>query len=368
MNQNSNKILINMLNLANLTKARCEQFLGKHKNSLDTYIYRYHGVEFPSSFAFFFLNSISTSLLPNYKMSKKKGKFEFFKEIDHSHQNNFFKILSQCSDQSIKERLILPCLEHHILTLIKISNFENLHNQEALINEYIEMIVPGHLEEISYLEEYQLSEDKKFSEFHIKRIENYQLMVNSIKEFFPILEILRKIYMKNFVAPHETFKLPILNSKKEVLFSKDFVKRNLNINKYNDLILMNIQEDNMADTFNKDDLALIIKFNGKVLPKLLDNGIYALNMNDKIIIRRLQFLELSKRTLVNIISDNKRYSEQQVSYDEIDIYGEVVWKCNNFKDIQFNKYNTQEQNLFSSEKDFEIPKFLNNNYSKKEIA
>ena len=74
VNQDSNKILINMLNLANLTKARCEQFLGKHKNSLDTYIYRYHGVEFPSSFAFFFLNSISTSLLPNYKMSKKKSK------------------------------------------------------------------------------------------------------------------------------------------------------------------------------------------------------------------------------------------------------------------------------------------------------
>ena len=368
MNQDSNKILINMLNLANLTKARCEQFLGKHKNSLDTYIYRYHGVEFPSSFAFFFLNSISTSLLPNYKMSKKKGKFEFFKEIDHSHQNNFFKILSQCSDQSVKERLILPCLEQHILTLIKISNFENLHDQDALLNEYIEMIVPGYLDEISYLEEYQLSEDKNFSKVHVKRIENYQLMVNSIKEFFPILEILRKYYMKNFVAPHETFKLPILNSGKEVLFSKDFVKRNLNINKYNDLVLMNVHEDNMADTFNKDDLALIIKFNGKVLSKLLDNGIYALNMNGKIIIRRLQFLELSKRTLVNIISDNKKYSDQQVPYDEINIYGEVVWKCNNFKDIQFNKYNTQEQNLFSSKEDYEIPSFLNNNYSKKEIA
>ena len=131
---------------------------------------------------------------------------------------------------------------------------------------------------------------------------------------------------------------------------------------------MNIQEDNMADTFNKDDLALIIKFNGKVLSKLLDNGIYALKMNGKIIIRRLQFLELSKRTLVNIISDNKKYSDQQVPYDEINIYGEVVWKCNNFKDIQFNKYNTQEQNLFSSGEDYEIPSFLNNNYSKKEIA
>ena len=367
MIQNTNKILINLLNLAKITKVRCEQFLGHHKkNSLDTYIYKYNKVEFPSSFAFFFLNAIS--FLPNFKMNKKKKKFEYFKEIDHTHQKNFFKILSQCSDPSIKERLILPCIEHHILTLIKISNFENLHDQNALLEEYIEMTIPGYLEEISYLKEYQLSKNEKFSEFHIKRIEGYHLMVDSIKEFFPILEILRKHYMKNFVAPHETFKLPVLNSKKKVLFSKDFVKRNLNINKYNDLVLMNIQEDNMADTFNKDDLALIIKFNGKVLSKLLDNGIYALNMNGKIIIRRLQFLELSKRTLVNIISDNKKYSDQQVPYDEINIYGEVVWKCNNFKDIQFNKYNTQEQNLFSSGEDYEIPSFLNNNYSKKEIA
>ena len=91
-------------------------------------------------------------------------------------------------------------------------------------------------------------------------------------------------------------------------------------------------------------------------------------MNDKIIIRRLQFFEISKKTEVNIISDNKKYSDQKVSYDEINIYGEVVWKCNNFKDIQFNKYNKQEQNLFFSGEDYEIPKFLNNDYSKKEIA
>ena len=367
MNQNINKILINILNLANLTKARCSQLLEKHKNSLDTYIYKFNGVEFPSSFAFFYLNAISTSLLPNYKKSKKKGKFKFFKE-NHSHQINFFKILSQCEDQSVKERLILPCLEHHTLTLIKISNFENLHDHEALIEEYINMILPGYLDEISYYEEYQLSENKKFSEVHIKKIENYQLMINSIKEFFPILEVLRKIYMKNFIAPHETFKLPILNSNEKVVFSKDFVKRNLNINKYNDLVLMNVQEDNMKGTFNKEDLALIVKFNGKIIPKILDDGIYALNMNGKIIIRRLQFLELSKRTLVSIISDNKIYSDQQVPYDDIEIYGEVVWKCNNFKDIQFNKYNNQQQNLFSSNENLEIPRFLNNNHSKKEIA
>ena len=68
MNQNINKILINILNLANLTKARCSQLLEKHKNSLDTYIYKFNGVEFPSSFAFFLFKRNINSLLPNYKM------------------------------------------------------------------------------------------------------------------------------------------------------------------------------------------------------------------------------------------------------------------------------------------------------------
>ena len=46
----------------------------------------------------------------------------------------------------------------------------------------------------------------------------------------------------------------------KILFSKDFVKRNLNLNKYNDLILLNVIEDNMQGTINFGDLALIIKF------------------------------------------------------------------------------------------------------------
>ena len=54
--------------------------------------------------------------------------------------------------------------------------------------------------------------------------------VEAIKNFFPILEILRKHYMKNFVAPHETFRLPVLNSKKKILFSKEKIKR-INFNR-----------------------------------------------------------------------------------------------------------------------------------------
>ena len=361
--QVTNKILIDLLNLANLTKAKCSNLLEKHKNSLDTYIYKFKGPVFPSSFSYFFLNSISTSLLPLFKSNKTKKKFEYFKEIDHSHQKNFFTILNKCKNLSIKDKLIMPCLEHHILALIKISNFENIHDQDALMEEYIEIILPGYLEEISFLEEYQLTEDQSFSNFHVKRINDYKILIDTIRQFFPLLEILRKHYMKNFVAPHETFNLPVLNSNNKILFSKDFIKRNLNINKYNDLILMNVEEDNMEETFNKNDIALIIKFQNKVLPHSFKDGIYALHMNNKIIIRRLQFLELTKRTLVNIISDNKKYSDQKVPLEDLNLFGEVVWKCNSFKDIQFNKYTEETLDLFLPEEEIIIPKLL-----EKEIA
>jgi hypothetical protein len=156
--------------------------------------------------------------------------------------------------------------------------------------------------------------------------------------------------MENFVAPHETFKLPVLNSNEKILFSKDFIKRNLNIKKYDDLVLMNIDEDNMQGTFNKNDIALIVKFKDNMLPQKHEDGIYALNINEKISIRRLQFLKLPKRTLVTIISDNKNYSDQNVALEDLSIFGEVVWKCNSFKDIKFEKYIDDTPDLFSEDK------------------
>ena len=49
------------------------------------------------------------------------------------------------------------------------------------------------------------------------------------------------------------------------------------------------------------------------------------------------------------------------------IYGEVVWRSNNFKDIEFLKHEALGPNLFlPKEDDYEIPLFLNKD--KKEIA
>ena len=175
--------------------------------------------------------------------------------------------------------------------------------------------------------------------------------------------------MPNFVAPNETFKLPVVNSNVQILFSKEFVKRNLNLNKYNDLILMNVTEDNMQGTINVGDLALIIKFHNKRFKDVMfKNGIYAINFDGKICIRRLQFLNLKQRTLVHIISDNKKYRDDPVDFLELMplIYGEVVWRSNNFQDIDFVKHETKEPNLFLSDEDSENSMFLNNN--RKETA
>ena len=176
--------------------------------------------------------------------------------------------------------------------------------------------------------------------------------------------------MPNFVAPNETFKLPVVNSNEKILFSKDFVKRNLNLNKYDDLILLNVSEDNMQGTINSGAIALIIKFHNKKFKDVVfNNGIYAINLNGRICVRRLQFLKLKQRTLVHIISDNKKYRDDAIDFVELIpmIYGEVVWRSNNFKDIEFLKHETTEPNLFHEKvENFEIPLFIDKN--KKEIA
>ena len=174
--------------------------------------------------------------------------------------------------------------------------------------------------------------------------------------------------MPNFIAPNETFLLPVLNSNEKILFSKDFVKRNLNLNKYNDLVLFNVRETNMQGTINLGDMALIIKFHN-IGKETAENGIYAIKLNGKICIRRLQFFALKQRMVAHIISDNKLYKDDVVDLSELVpmIYGKVVWKSNSFKEIDFLKHITEEPNLFlQKEDDLEIPLFLNRD--KKEIA
>ena len=375
--ESSKDLLLKILKSSQLTKAQCGLYLGKHKHSLDSYLYKFSGTVFPASFAYFFLNSaasnrpLSDYILDSKKKSKKYARFEDLRK----NRFGFYKMLEKYKNLDIEQKLILPALEHHCTILIRLSNSRFIHDEKNYLEQYIDEVVPGVRE---YLEEYdtwQPDENDTVNTIVSRSLDeaikatNSKILIDSIKNFFPHLEVLRKKYMPNFVAPNETFKLPVVNSNEQILFSKDFVKRNLNLNKYNDLVLMNVIEDNMQGTINAGDLAIIIKFqNKKIKDVIFKNGIYAINLDGNICIRRLQFLNLKQRTLVHIISDNKKYRDDPIDFLELLplIYGEVVWRSNNFQDIDFIKHENKEPNLFLPEEDIEIPMFLNNN--KKETA
>ena len=59
INEASKDLLLKLLRSAGLTKVQSKIYLGKHGNSLDTYLYRFFEPNFPPSFAFFFLNQCS---------------------------------------------------------------------------------------------------------------------------------------------------------------------------------------------------------------------------------------------------------------------------------------------------------------------
>jgi len=370
INEASKDLLLTLLRSANLTKVQSKIYLGKHRHSLDTYLYRFFEPNFPPSFSYFFLNAIASSR-PLSKNSKSKSKkYAFVDDLKNSEKNSFHKILERYRDFNIDQKLILPCLEYHCNIHIKLSNSKFIHDEDNYLRRYVDEVLPGLREEIDEFENYQfdksIPQTKSVSE--TIKIRNAKILLRSIKDFYNHLEILRKKYMPNFIAPNETFLLPVVNSNERILFSKDFVKRNLNLNKYNDLILLNVIETNMQGTINIGDMALIVKFHN-VKNEIAENGIYAIKLNGKICIRRLQFLKLKQRIVVHIISDNKLYRDDVVDLTELIsmIYGKVVWKSNSFKDIDFLKHITEEPNLFlPNEKDNEIPLFLNKD--KKEIA
>mgnify|MGYP001176188683 CR=1 FL=1 len=369
INEVSKDLLLKLLRSAGLTKVQSKIYLGKHGNSLDTFLYRFFEPNFPPSFSYFFLNAIASSRSLSKDSKSKSKKYAFVDDLKNAEKNSFHRILEKYKDFNIYQKLILPCLEYHCNIHIKLSNSKFIHDEENYKERYVDEVLPGLREEIEEFRNYQFDETstrtKSVSE--AIKITNAEILLNSLKDFYDHLEILRKKYMPNFIAPNETFLLPVVNSNEKILFSKDFVKRNLNLNKYNDLMLLNVTETNMQGTINFGDMALIVKFQN-VKNEIAENGIYAIKLNGKICIRRLQFLKLKQRIVVHIISDNKLYRDDVVDLAELIpmIFGKVVWRSNSFENIDFLKYITEEPNLFPNEKDYEIPLFLDKD--KKEIA
>ena len=143
INEASKDLLLKLLRSAGLTKVQSKIYLGKHGNSLDTYLYRNFKPNFPPSFSYFFLNAIASSR-PLAKDSKSKSKkYAFVDDLKNAEKNSFHKILEKCKDFNIDQKLILPCLEYHCNIHIKLSNSKFIHDEENYKERYVDEVLPG---------------------------------------------------------------------------------------------------------------------------------------------------------------------------------------------------------------------------------
>ena len=169
INEASKDLLLKLLRSAGLSKVQAKIYLGKHKHSLDTYLYRFFEPNFPPSFAYFFLNAIvSTKPLglylkdnsPLVLKSSLEGseKILFDEYFKRAEKINLDKLLKKYKALNIDQKLIFPCLEYHCNILLKLSNSKFIHDEGKFINRYMDEVLPGLREEIEEFENYQFDE------------------------------------------------------------------------------------------------------------------------------------------------------------------------------------------------------------------
>lgn len=84
--------------------------------------------------------------------------------------------------------------------------------------------------------------------------------------------------------------------------------------------LIRVSGDSMEPTLISGDLVLVDHNRNYIDPQ---GGIYAIIIDDTIMIKRVQILFPSKK--IRIISDNNRYNPVDVEMDSVRIYGKVIW-------------------------------------------
>ena len=466
------ELLEKILKLTGLSRARCSEIMVyKQGSSFDHYVYKFKDEIFPPSFAYLFLNAVFSSLFfKNKEGKKKKDNFSNFiknnpQSIWQKQKEDFIKLIIDCKDFEIKKKLINPALEFHALNLIRLSSPETKLKNESFVESYIRVYHP---EAIEYLEEPEndtndiFTSDKNIfpdgdlnadlNAIRGKKYIQYQNLIKNLRNFYPLIEFLRKNYMPNFIAPHEYARIRIATNDERfigtMLFSKEFLREDLDLTSLNNLFILKVKENNMEGTFDINDHVLIkqhphylnVKKNisSEVIAYNFQDGIYAIEENKRIILRRLQFLrtsglsyenneqfevpeflkeeankeisrvfskgtenvklyeidqlvnkyglqnellreklkpilpdlandnnkdvfygkevlDKSKKidTIVNIISDNKKYPVHTVRFEDLLICGEVLWKSSNFKDNKAVKgidlFKQEEENIFEKQ-------------------
>ncbi len=104
----------------------------------------------------------------------------------------------------------------------------------------------------------------------------------------------------------------------QVAFRKDWIKKK---GSPEQMSLIKVKGDSMEPTLSSGDMILVDHSRNTIDPQ---GGIYAIVIDDMIMIKRLHVLGTNK---IRIVSDNPHYDPIETTADALKINGKVLWFC-----------------------------------------
>ena len=350
--KSENRILLEeILKAAKVTKRQCSELLWDHQHSLDGYLYRFNGEVFPSSFAYFFLNSIHY-----YTSLKSKSR---------PHNIKFYKTLAFAKEIGAEKKLIIPALEHHMIMLSRSYINFSLDDYDP---GYINAVVPGAEEYISDPVQAEDPENQKIggaaeeltSKTETEKFSQSQKMIDSIRKFKPALEFFRNKYMKKFIPPDQIADVEVNDKEIGTFFTKKFLRKEFDVADRDKIVLHKVQDNLMAPTLNKNDFVLIQEYPKVFEPHLntFKDGLYAIKRDIDYLNSEIQIRKITFGSTCFIYSDfEKIQSAEKVEYLDL-IKGK---KIHDNKDDDINMIEEIDK-VFSKDKKiklFEIDYLIN---------
>jgi phage repressor protein C with HTH and peptisase S24 domain len=103
----------------------------------------------------------------------------------------------------------------------------------------------------------------------------------------------------------------------QLAFRRDWIKKKGNPG---NMSLIKVSGDSMDPTLLDGDLVLVNHSRNSISPQ---GGIYAIAIDDEIMIKRVQPADSPEKILV--ISDNKQYPHREITTDKVRVNGKVIW-------------------------------------------
>ena len=192
---NSGRLIKNILDISNVSQRECAENMGSHDKYLSNFIYKPGEIYFGRNFSYNFLASIYHALSINRKNIRANEEFD--KIIQNENNLNY----------GLKNKLLIPALERHILALAKIEKIIFDESQGQILDNYIQQIFP---EEASEYDKFLRNMDHQREGF--KNIENVRLAYYEPKNLAGILKGMKNRLDKDdadltsFIPSDESFK------------------------------------------------------------------------------------------------------------------------------------------------------------------